>query len=66
MPENIEFFTAQEVADSLRVDVKTVYRWIKSGKAKAIKAGKSWRLSRDTVESIKAEGVGAADASKKE
>ncbi|UNC92397.1 helix-turn-helix domain-containing protein [Candidatus Contubernalis alkalaceticus] len=39
-----EYFTPQEVSKKLKVDVRTVYRWIKEGKLKALKAGKGWRI----------------------
>lgn len=32
MPEKPEFLTIQEVADLLRVDVRTVHRWIEAGR----------------------------------
>ena len=43
-----ELFTPQEVADKLKLNVRTIYRWIKSGKIKAKKLGESerdvWRI----------------------
>ena len=35
-----EFYTAQELAETLRVNIMTIYRYIKAGKLKAYKIGK--------------------------
>lgn len=40
-----EFYTPQEVADKLKVNIRTLYRWIREGKLKAIKVGELWRIS---------------------
>jgi len=39
-----EFYTAQELADKLRVNIMTIYRYIKAGKLKAYKIGKDFRI----------------------
>ena len=44
--ENEEFYTAQEIATKLRVNIMTVYRHINSGKLSAIKTGKDFRVSK--------------------
>lgn len=41
-----EYYSIQEVADLLKVAYLTVYRWIQSGKLKAVKAGKQYRISK--------------------
>ena len=38
------FYRAQELADTLRVNVMTIYRYIKAGKLKAYKIGKEFRI----------------------
>ncbi|MDP2709429.1 MAG: helix-turn-helix domain-containing protein [bacterium] len=38
------FYTAQELADMLEYNVMTIYRYIKSGKLKAFKVGKEFRI----------------------
>ena len=40
-----EFYTAQDVANKLKVNVMTVYRYIKAGKLEAYKRGKEFRIS---------------------
>ncbi len=39
-----EFYTAQELADKLRVNIMTIYRYIKAGKLNAYKIGKEFRI----------------------
>lgn len=39
-----EFYTAQELADILRVNIMTIYRYIKAGKLEAYKTGKEFRI----------------------
>lgn len=40
-----EFYTAQELAEKLRVNIMTIYRYIKAGKLEAYKIGKEFRIS---------------------
>jgi len=41
-----EFYTAQELADSLRVNIMTIYRYIKADKFVAHKIGKEFRIDK--------------------
>ena len=38
------FYTAQEIADILKVDYMTVYRWIRAGKLGAYQVQKQYRI----------------------
>ena len=42
-----EFYTAQELADKLRVNIMTVYRYIKAKRLKAYKIGKEFRIDKN-------------------
>ena len=42
-----EFYTAKELADKLRVNIMTIYRYIKAGKIKAYKIGKEFRIDKN-------------------
>lgn len=42
-----EFYTARELADKLRVNIMTIYRYIKAKKLKAHKIGKEYRVEKD-------------------
>ncbi|MEO0119377.1 MAG: helix-turn-helix domain-containing protein [candidate division WOR-3 bacterium] len=44
--ENSEFYTAKELAKKLRVNIMTIYRYIKAGKLKAYKIGKEFRIGK--------------------
>ena len=41
-----EFYTAKELAEKLRVNIMTIYRYIKAGKLKAHKIGKEFRIDK--------------------
>jgi len=41
-----EYYIAKELADKLRVNIMTVYRYIKAGKLKAYKIGKEFRIDK--------------------
>ncbi len=43
---NKEFMTAEETADILKVNIMTIYRYIKAGKIKAYKIGKEFRIDK--------------------
>ena len=47
-----DFYTAQEIADKLSFNVMTIYRYIKSGKLKAYKFGKEFRIDKKEYESF--------------
>jgi len=40
------FYTTQELAEKLRVNIMTIYRYIKAGKLKAYKIGKEFRIEK--------------------
>jgi len=41
-----EFYTTQELAEKLRVNIMTIYRYIKAGKLKSYKIGKEFRVDK--------------------
>lgn len=43
---NEAFYSAQELADNLRVNVMTIYRYIKAGRLKAYKIGRDFRIDK--------------------
>jgi len=52
MTNNIEeqYYSIKEVSKLLKVAYLTVYRWINSGKLKADKAGKQYRIRYSDIE----------------
>ena len=47
---NSPLMTATEVADFLRLDIQTIRAWCRSGKLKAVKLGKDWKIDKDDVD----------------
>ena len=43
---NNNFYTAEELAKELRVNIMTIYRYIKAGKLKAYKLSKEFRIDK--------------------
>ena len=41
-----EFYTADELAKTLKLNIRTIYRYIQSGKLKAFKIGKEYRIGK--------------------
>lgn len=46
MQKSEQFYTTEELADCLKLNVMTIYRYIKSGKLKAYKIGKEFRIDK--------------------
>ena len=47
---NTEFYTPAEIAEMLRVNIMTIYRYIKAGKIEAHKIGKEFRITKTEYE----------------
>jgi putative molybdopterin biosynthesis protein len=45
--DNQEFYTAEELAKILKVNIMTIYRYIKAGKITAYKIGKEFRIEKE-------------------
>ena len=43
----VAYITPEEIADELRVHVKTIYAWLRKGNIRGIKIGKVWRVQRE-------------------
>ncbi len=56
-----EFYTAEEVAELLRVTPLTVYRMIKDGRLKAHRIGRSLRITRENIDQWKASSMVGKD-----
>ena len=54
--QRARFLTVAEVAEIMRVSTMTVYRLIKAGDLRAVRVGKSYRLSEDDVDRYLAQG----------
>ena len=49
---NQEFYTADQLAKKLHVNIMTIYRYIKSGRLSAYKIGKEYRIDRNEFENF--------------
>lgn len=47
-----DYYRPDEVAIYFSISRRTVYRWIETGKIKAVKVGKMLRVSREALENI--------------
>ena len=47
-----EFYTAKELSKKLKLNVMTIYRYIKAGKLKAHKIGKEFRIDKNEFERL--------------
>jgi excisionase family DNA binding protein len=45
-----EFYRAEDLAEILKVNIMTIYRYIKSGKIKAYKIGKEFRIDKKSFD----------------
>jgi putative molybdopterin biosynthesis protein len=46
------FYTSQELADTLSVNVMTIYRYIKAKKIKAYRLGKEYRIDKEEFDAF--------------
>lgn len=49
---SVEFFTPQQIADKLQLNVLTVYLYIKNKRLPAVKFGRSYRINKDDFNSF--------------
>ncbi len=47
-----DFYTARELADKLRVNIMTIYRYIGAKKLKAYKFGKEFRIEKNDFDAF--------------
>lgn len=50
MKTSDEFYTTEELATKLKLNVMTIYRYIKAGKLRAHKIGKEYRIGKAEFE----------------
>lgn len=49
MVEDIKLYTLEEVMELLHTTRRTLYRYIKDGKLKAVKVGGRWKVTEDAL-----------------
>lgn len=50
-------YTLEEVSDILKITRRTIYTYIKTGKLKATKIGKYWRVTEENLKQFLEEGT---------
>lgn len=56
MAETMKVYTLEELVDLLKVTKRTLYNYIKSGRLKAVKMGKYWRVTQKQLDAFLSEG----------
>ena len=54
---DIKVYTLDEVAEILKVTKRTLYNYVKAGKLPAVKMGKYWRVSEESLQSFISTGT---------
>lgn len=57
MAETMKVYTLEELVDLLKVTKRTLYNYIKSGRLKAVKMGKYWRVTQKQLDAFLSEGA---------
>lgn len=57
MVRELKTYTLDEAADILKLTKRTLYNYVKSGKLKAVKFGKYWRVSQENLEAFMEQGA---------
>jgi len=50
--EGVKYFTVAETAERLNLSEQTIRRWIREGRLKAAKLGRSYMVSIDSIRSL--------------
>lgn len=48
----LSFYSVQEIADILKVSKRTVFRYMHAGTLHAVKIGKAYRISQESLEAF--------------
>lgn len=62
---DIRVYTLDEVADIMTVTKRTLYNYIKAGTLHAVKMGKYWRVSEESLQAFISNGTPVVDANKR-
>lgn len=63
--EDIKVYTLAEVAEILKVSRRTLYTYVQEGKLPAVKMGKYWRVSQDSLQSFISTGTTVSDKNRR-
>lgn len=57
MANEIKVYTLEEIAELLHITRRTLYTYVKTGKLKAVKVGKYWRVTEKNLDAFLAKGT---------
>ncbi|HHY08274.1 MAG TPA: helix-turn-helix domain-containing protein [Corynebacteriales bacterium] len=43
------YYSPKEVSEKLKLNIRTIYKWIKEGRLQAVKLGDVWRISQSEI-----------------
>lgn len=46
------YYTPKEVSEKLKLNIRTVYKWIREEKLKAVKLGDVWRIPESEIKRL--------------
>lgn len=51
LPDSLQIYTLQEVSEILKVNIRTIHRYLESGQLEAIRmGGRQWRVTKEGLE----------------
>ena len=62
---DIRVYALDEVADILKITRRTLYTYVKTGKLRAVKIGKYWRVVEQELQDFIATGTGVMDTNRR-
>lgn len=62
---DIKVYTLDEVAEILKVTKRTLYNYVKAGKLPAVKMGKYWRVSEESLQSFISTGTSVIEENRR-
>lgn len=62
---DIKVYTLDEVAEILKVTKRTLYNYVKAGKLPAVKMGKYWRVSEESLQAFISTGTPILDSNRR-
>ncbi|MBS3900188.1 MAG: helix-turn-helix domain-containing protein [Dethiobacter sp.] len=46
------YYTPKEISDKLKLNIRTIYKWIREEKINAVKLGDVWRISESELQRL--------------
>lgn len=62
MAETMKVYTLEELVDLLKVTKRTLYNYIRTGRLKAVKMGKYWRVTQKQLDAFLQAGESPANS----